>query len=259
MAMTSEKEVPTVTTTTTTGPSRSTLSASMSMSMMMTMESILQRKLGINFIDARTILTEARMNLNLNPRGVGYFVVSSCQEEERDMIIDEACKIFFQQYSAQKRYSMQAQRVSLELNKRKLNARAVAKEEEEGSNNTITAANVVAASRMTKEERVKTNFDNFESENKNDYVIGGSDRHEIWAAQGRRLNDDGTRLEMSGELSLASASSTVSSLSTSSAVLDRSYRSQQLQQSQRRGPVKRRLSLGERIKPRVPEFLFGRR
>lgn len=68
------------------------------------MESIITRKYGINFIDARTVVTEARLNLKI----LGY-----PNDEEERLLIAEASRLF-EQHPEEVRQRMQAQRISLE-------------------------------------------------------------------------------------------------------------------------------------------------
>ena len=70
----------------------------------MTIEAIITRKFGINFIDARTLVTESRLNLKI----LGY-----PNEEEERLLIDEASRLFAQ-HPEETRQRMQAQRISLE-------------------------------------------------------------------------------------------------------------------------------------------------
>lgn len=60
-------------------------------------ESVLRRQLGITFIDARSMVTKAKLNLNI----LGY-----PSEEERDLIIEEALRIYDSEYSGIQRFEM---------------------------------------------------------------------------------------------------------------------------------------------------------
>ena len=68
-------------------------------------ESILSRKLGITFIDARSIVTKAKLNLGL----FGYPSI-----EERSCLIDESLRIYDEEYSGMQRFEMINNRDSLD-------------------------------------------------------------------------------------------------------------------------------------------------
>ena len=71
----------------------------------MTVEATLTRKLGITFIDARAITTEAKLNLGLH---------SYPDERQRSLLVEEACKIFYDTYPEDVRLTMQADKQSLD-------------------------------------------------------------------------------------------------------------------------------------------------
>mmetsp|Transcript_21713 Transcript_21713/g.33212 ORF Transcript_21713/g.33212 Transcript_21713/m.33212 type:complete len:137 (-) Transcript_21713:141-551(-) len=74
----------------------------------MTVEHTITRELNIRFIDARSIATQARINL-------GYYGYPNKEEEE--LIQEEACRIFHCDFSEEDRYTMSQLRTDLEAAK----------------------------------------------------------------------------------------------------------------------------------------------
>eukprot|EP00339_Tiarina_fusa_P027815 CAMPEP_0117061620 /NCGR_PEP_ID=MMETSP0472-20121206/42898_1 /TAXON_ID=693140 ORGANISM="Tiarina fusus, Strain LIS" /NCGR_SAMPLE_ID=MMETSP0472 /ASSEMBLY_ACC=CAM_ASM_000603 /LENGTH=145 /DNA_ID=CAMNT_0004780367 /DNA_START=125 /DNA_END=560 /DNA_ORIENTATION=+ len=74
----------------------------------MTVEHSITRELNIRFIDARSIATQARINL-------GYYGYPNKDEEQ--IIREEACRIFQSDFSEDDRYAMSQSRTDLEAAK----------------------------------------------------------------------------------------------------------------------------------------------
>ena len=73
----------------------------------MTVESVLTRRLGITFIDARAITTEARLALDIHHYP---------SESEKEMLVEEALKIY-EQTTEETRDEMRSNLESLEQSK----------------------------------------------------------------------------------------------------------------------------------------------